>query len=100
MSSQRANRSVICGVGLGIGGGEVAERRVGEHDAEAERVGRAVALVDDDVVLGRAALDQDAEVQPGRASADAGDLHGGNVADPAPGAPAVTDLGARHVRVS
>jgi hypothetical protein len=26
-------------------------------------------------VLGRAALDEDAEVEPGRAAADAGDLH-------------------------
>jgi hypothetical protein len=45
-------------VGLGIRGGEVAERGVGEHDAEPERVGGPVALVDDDVVLRRRALDE------------------------------------------
>ncbi len=68
-------------VGLGIGRGEVAERRVAEHDAEPERVVGTVAFVHDDVVLGRAALDEDAEVEPGRAAADTGDLHGTTLAD-------------------
>src|SRR5580704_7147172 len=62
-------------VALGIGGRQMAERRVAEHDAESERVVGPVALVDHDVVLGRDALDEDAEVEPGRAAADAGDLH-------------------------
>src|SRR5439155_23923324 len=62
-------------VGLGVGGREVAERAVAEYDAEPERIARPVALVDDHVVLRRAALDQDPEIQPGRATADAGDLH-------------------------
>src|SRR5437762_8386977 len=50
-------------VALGIGGGEVAECGVAEHDAKAERVIRAIALVDDDLVLGRAALDENPEVR-------------------------------------
>ena len=75
MSSQRANRVGDLRVRLRIGVGEVAERRVAEHDAEPERVVGAVALVDHDVVLGSRALDEDPEVEPGRAAADAGDLH-------------------------
>jgi hypothetical protein len=78
-------------VGLGVRGGEVAQRRVGEHHAEPERVGRTVALEDHHLVLGRAALDQDAEIETGRASADTGDLHRATLADPItrpPGSPA------------
>jgi hypothetical protein len=61
-------------VGLGVRGGEVPERGVGEHDAEPERVDGPVALVHDHLVLRRRALDEDAEIQPGGAAADAGDL--------------------------
>ena len=45
MSSQRAT-ATESRVRLGVGRGEVAERRVGEHDAEPERVVGPVALVD------------------------------------------------------
>ncbi len=54
MSSQCAKLRVIVGVALGIGLGEAFERRVGEDDAEAERVVGAVALDHGDVVRGSA----------------------------------------------
>jgi hypothetical protein len=60
---------------LGIGRGDVAERLIGEHDAPAERVLRAVALDDDDPMRRIEALHQDGEEQPGRAAADAYDMH-------------------------
>ena len=66
-------------VGLRIGRCEIAERRVAEHDAEAERLGRTVALVHHDLVLGRCALDEDAEVEPGGSTADARELHAGTL---------------------
>src|SRR6185295_4750162 len=69
-------------VGFGIGRREVPERRVGEHHAEPERIRGPVALEDHDLVLGRTALDEDAEIQPSRASADTGDLHRATLADP------------------
>jgi Tfp pilus assembly protein PilZ len=62
-------------VRLGIGGREVAERRGAEHDAKPESVARAVTLVDHDLVLGGLALDQDPEVEAGRAASNARDLH-------------------------
>jgi hypothetical protein len=63
------------GVALGIGLLEVVERRVGEDDAEAERVVRAVPLHDDDVVRRVGLLHEDPEVQPGRPAADRHDTH-------------------------
>ena len=54
---------------------QAAERLLGEHDAEAERgVGR-VALDDDDLVARVGLLEQDREVQAGRAGAEDGRPH-------------------------
>ena len=63
------------GVGLGVGLLEILERRVGEHDAEAERVVRSVALENGDVVPGIGLLHEDREVEAGRSAADRDDLH-------------------------
>src|SRR5262245_50112928 len=59
-----------------VGAAEVRERLVREHDAEAERVVGAVALGDRDVGVGVTLLDEDGEVQPGRAAADHVYSHG------------------------
>src|SRR5471030_3297121 len=63
------------GGGCRIGGGDVAERLVGEHDAPAEGVVRLVALDDADAVRRILQLHQDDEEQTGRAAADADDVH-------------------------
>ncbi len=52
------------------------EHGVAQDDAPAERVAGPVALEHDDLVLGASQLRRDREVEPGRASADAGDPHG------------------------
>ena len=56
---------------------EIVERRVRKHDAEAERIVGAVALIDRD--LGRRPLlpKQDRGVQTGRSATDDRDLHEG-----------------------
>ena len=54
---------------------ERLERLVGEHDAEAERVVRPVALVDGELHLRPGLLRQDREIEPGRAAADHVDFH-------------------------
>ena len=61
--------------GLRIRGLEVLHRLVGEHDAPAERVVGLVLLVDVDARRGQRLLEQQREVEPGGAAADAGDLH-------------------------
>ena len=53
---------------------QVVERLVGEHHAPAEGVVGAVALDDGDLVRRVVLLHQKAEVQAGRAAADADDL--------------------------
>ena len=53
-----------------VGAPQVRERLVREHDAEAEGVVGAVALGDRHAGLRMARLDEDGEVQPGRAAAD------------------------------
>jgi hypothetical protein len=58
-----------------VGGDEVAESLVGEHDAPAERVVGPVALDHDDVVPRVLLFHQDREVEAGRPAADAGDVH-------------------------
>jgi hypothetical protein len=63
------------GVSLRVRLAEVVERRVREHDAEAERVLGPVALHDGDVVRGVGVLHEDREVEPRRAPADGDDLH-------------------------
>ena len=60
----------------GVVGLEVLHRLVGEDDAPAERVARPVALEHHDLGIGRAQLHRDREIEPSRARADAGDLHG------------------------
>jgi hypothetical protein len=62
-------------VALGIRVAEVAEGLVREDDAEAEGVVGAVALVDGNVVGRVLLLHQQAEVEPGGAAADDGNLH-------------------------
>ena len=62
--------------GRRVGFAQVAERLVGEHDAPAERVVRAVALDHADAVRGRLPLHQQREVQAGGTAADAHDVHG------------------------
>ena len=52
---------------------DAAERLVGEHDAEAERVVGGVALPDRDLVRRVELLAQRGEVEPARAAADDGD---------------------------
>jgi hypothetical protein len=54
---------------------EAAQRLVGEDHAPAEGVVGAVALVDRDLGLRERLAHQDAEIEPGRAPADRGDLH-------------------------
>ena len=58
-----------------IGRLQVAERLVGEDDAPAESVVRAIPLDDRDVVRRVQLLHEQREVQAGRAAADADDLH-------------------------
>ncbi len=62
-------------VALGIGACQVLQRRVREHDTEAEGVVRTVALQDRHPVGGVGALHQDSEVEAGGAAADADDSH-------------------------
>ncbi len=57
-----------------VGALHLRDRGVAEHDAEAERVVRAVPLEHHDLVRGIGALHEDREVQPGRTAADAHDL--------------------------
>ena len=73
MSVQRANRSVIAAVALGIGVLEHRQRLVGEHDPEAERVGRPVALEHRDRAVRRDLAHQDREVQAAGSPTDHGD---------------------------
>ena len=74
--------------------GEVLEGRVGEDDAEAERVVGAVALDDGDVVRGIGLLHEDREVEAGRTAADADDPQPRASFDPgAPGDPVRTRVG-------
>ncbi len=63
------------GEGVGVGGAEVDHRLVGEHHAPAEGVVAAVALEHGDVGVGTGLLEQQGDVQPGRAAADDRDLH-------------------------
>src|SRR4051812_21969763 len=63
------------GVGLGVRGLEGGERLVAEDDPEAERVVGRVALVDDHLVRGVEALEEDREIQPARAAARDRDPH-------------------------
>ena len=58
-----------------VGGAEVLERLVGEHDAPPERAVRAVALDDGDVVRRVRLLEQQRGVQPCRSAADDDDPH-------------------------
>ena len=62
-------------VRLGIGRGEVVLRRVGEDDAEAERILEPVALENGDLVAGMRLLHQDAEIEGRGPAPDADDLH-------------------------
>ncbi len=63
-------RGLDCRPARGVGAGKVLERLIGEHDAPAEGVVGAVALVDGDLVARILQLHQDREVEPGRAGAD------------------------------
>jgi hypothetical protein len=63
------------GVALRVRDLKAAERLVREDDAPAEGVVRAVALVDGDLGVREALLEQEREVQPSGPSADARDLH-------------------------
>jgi hypothetical protein len=63
------------GVALGVGLGEVLERRIREDDAEPEGVVGPVPLDDRDVVGGVRLFHEQAEVEPGRAAADRDDPH-------------------------
>ena len=64
-------------VGLGLGGAEVIHGPVGEHHAPAERIIRAVALVDFDARERHGLAQQDGCVQSGGPAAEAHDpLHG------------------------
>src|SRR5690606_24825686 len=58
-----------------VGGEQVAERLVGQHDAEAERVVGAVALDDVDARAREGLLQQDRGIQAGGSSADDVDAH-------------------------
>jgi len=60
---------------LGVVGGEVLDRLVGEYDSPAERDPLRVALEHLDFVSGIAKLHRNGEAEPRRAAADAGDLH-------------------------
>jgi hypothetical protein len=59
----------------GVGGAQVAERLVGEHDAPAEGVVWTVALDDRHFVVRVAAFHQKAKVQPSRTAADTDNAH-------------------------
>ena len=59
----------------GVGLAQVAHRRVREHDAPTESVVRPVALDHDDLVARVLQLHQQPEIQAGRATTDADDLH-------------------------
>ena len=63
------------GVGLGVGVLEHRERLVGEDDAEAERVARPIALVDDDLRVRRDLAHEDREVQPSGPPTDDRNTH-------------------------
>src|SRR5260370_985099 len=63
------------GIARAVIGFEGVERLVGEHDAEAEGVVRAIALEHGDAPLRPGLLHQDREVEAGRASADDVNLH-------------------------
>jgi hypothetical protein len=62
-------------IGLRVVVHEIVEGLVREHHTEAERVVRAIALVDGHVVIGEALLHQEREVETARAAADDDDLH-------------------------
>src|SRR5207253_2013430 len=61
---------------LRVGGPEVAERLVGEHDPPAEGGVRSVALQDGDLMPRIRLLHQQGEIQPRRPAAEDRDLHG------------------------
>ena len=75
MSSQRLKAPAISPRGVGVGFGEVAERLVREDNAPAERVVRPIALDDADRVARVRLFQQQRQVKPGRAAADAQDPH-------------------------
>ena len=54
---------------------EIVQGRVGEHDAEAEGLVGAIALIDRDVGFRPELLQQDREIKPRRAAADDRRLH-------------------------
>src|SRR5262249_19045895 len=60
---------------LGVRVVDAAQRFVGEHHAESERVVRGVALPDGDPVRRVQLLHQGGEIETARAPADNGDLH-------------------------
>ena len=55
-----------------VGGAQVLQRRVGEHHAPSEGIERTIALQNAYLPIGKAPLDQDAKVETGGASPDAG----------------------------
>ena len=63
------------GMGLGVGGGEVAEGLAGEDHAPAEGVVAAVALEHGHLVRGVGLLHEEGQVQARRAAADADNAH-------------------------
>ena len=71
---------------------ERIQRRVGEHDAEAERVVGAIALVDGDVGGRLGLLHQDREIEPRRAAAEHADAHRCLLASPPPGQAGILHL--------
>ena len=62
-------------VALGVGVAQRAERLLGEHDAPAERRVGCVALDDGDVMGAVGLLEQDRQVEAGRAGADDAHSH-------------------------
>jgi hypothetical protein len=60
---------------VGIGFGEIAERLIGKDDTPAERVVRAVALDDADMMAYVRALHQQRQIEAGRSATDAQDPH-------------------------
>src|SRR6185295_7982777 len=58
---------------------DAAERLVGEHDAEAERVVGRVALPHGDLGVRSEPLGQRGEVEPARPTADNGNAHGASL---------------------
>ena len=83
MSSQSANSALHLGVDRRVGVLDAAERLVGEHHPEAERVVRGVALPHGDLVVGAGLpgelLAERAEVEPTRPAPDHRDPHPVNI---------------------